>query len=410
MTRRQEDVVRTRLRRAGVRARADELVGRDGTVAVEVGVHGADAGVRRVDLAAPDRIRGARNRDRKGGNEQYDSSHVQLPLGGERRVRRRCESTPGLDATQCSPQRARTYAATPTAVISAAPRTAPRSSASVAYAATATGRGGRGGGVRGWTTRSRGGSTVGAAGLGSTSKSASGSSGGSSASARSRSSGQTSASSGVIGWATARPMLLLSASARPNLEPGPCAKEKRPLSVAAENGRRSAGGSEGGSPAVLCSWRLSARACPRRGISAPDRAIPCPSRRSGRVAEGGALLRRYVGINLRRGFESLLLRSRSSPAPLRPGGAGAPRYAVRRSERWQSGRMRRSRKPLRVVRLVEGSNPSLSAALAGFRCRMRNPAASHAPPGGIPRGAIDRSRRPCAGPHWPVAGPHPVLG
>ena len=31
------------------------------------------------------------------------------------------------------------------------------------------------------------------------------------------------------------------------------------------------------------------------------------------------------------------------------------------SERWQSGRMRRSRKPLRVVRLVEGSNPSLSA-------------------------------------------------
>ena len=32
-----------------------------------------------------------------------------------------------------------------------------------------------------------------------------------------------------------------------------------------------------------------------------------------------------------------------------------------RSERWQSGRMRRSRKPLGVVRLLEGSNPSLSA-------------------------------------------------
>ena len=41
----------------------------------------------------------------------------------------------------------------------------------------------------------------------------------------------------------------------------------------------------------------------------------------------------------------------------------APRVASLggRSERWQSGRMRRSRKPLRVVRRVEGSNPSLSA-------------------------------------------------
>src|SRR3954463_5206820 len=32
------------------------------------------------------------------------------------------------------------------------------------------------------------------------------------------------------------------------------------------------------------------------------------ARRSGRVAEGGALLRRYVGEYLHRGFESLLLR------------------------------------------------------------------------------------------------------
>src|SRR4051812_2770898 len=32
------------------------------------------------------------------------------------------------------------------------------------------------------------------------------------------------------------------------------------------------------------------------------------ARRSGRVAEGGALLRRYVGYYLHRGFESLLLR------------------------------------------------------------------------------------------------------
>ena len=68
-----------------------------------------------------------------------------------------------------------------------------------------------------------------------------------------------------------------------------------------------------------------------RGLGYPVRA-----RRSGRVAEGGALLRRYGGTNLHRGFESLLLRS----------------------EGWQSGRMRRSRKPFRAVRSDEGSNPS----------------------------------------------------
>src|SRR6185503_5331932 len=37
--------------------------------------------------------------------------------------------------------------------------------------------------------------------------------------------------------------------------------------------------------------------------------------RSGRVAEGGALLRRYGGKNFRRGFESLLLRPRAVPSP-----------------------------------------------------------------------------------------------
>src|SRR4051812_19920854 len=35
-----------------------------------------------------------------------------------------------------------------------------------------------------------------------------------------------------------------------------------------------------------------------------------------------------------------------------------------RSEGWQSGRMRRSRKPLSVVRRIEGSNPSPSAPRA----------------------------------------------
>src|SRR3954451_23818834 len=38
------------------------------------------------------------------------------------------------------------------------------------------------------------------------------------------------------------------------------------------------------------------------------------ARRSGRVAEGGALLRRYVGEYLHRGFESLLLRWRGGRA------------------------------------------------------------------------------------------------
>jgi hypothetical protein len=46
----------------------------------------------------------------------------------------------------------------------------------------------------------------------------------------------------------------------------------------------------------------------------------------------------------------------SNPSFSVGGPSGPPR-----TERWQSGRMRRSRKPLRVVRLVEGSNPSLSA-------------------------------------------------
>src|SRR5436309_2907745 len=46
----------------------------------------------------------------------------------------------------------------------------------------------------------------------------------------------------------------------------------------------------------------------RRGVRYPG-----PLGRSGRVAEGGALLRRYGGKYLRRGFESLLLRSNLVP-------------------------------------------------------------------------------------------------
>ncbi len=69
-------------------------------------------------------------------------------------------------------------------------------------------------------------------------------------------------------------------------------------------------------------------------------------------------------------------RVRIPPSPLherdpRLFGSSCPSYSVVRSERWQSGRMRRSRKPLRVVRLVEGSNPSLSAQQARHPLLMR---------------------------------------
>src|SRR6185437_2392385 len=81
-----------------------------------------------------------------------------------------------------------------------------------------------------------------------------------------------------------------------------------------------------------------------------------PIWRSGRVAEGGALLRRYGAEWLHRGFESLLLRSRV-----------AAQSAARVTEGWQSGRMRRSRKPLSVVRRIEGSNPSPSVVRRAAR-------------------------------------------
>ena len=47
-------------------------------------------------------------------------------------------------------------------------------------------------------------------------------------------------------------------------------------------------------------------------------------------------------------------------------GNGAPNVdtMARLAEGWQSGRMRRSRKPLSVVRRIEGSNPSPSASRA----------------------------------------------
>ena len=58
-------------------------------------------------------------------------------------------------------------------------------------------------------------------------------------------------------------------------------------------------------------------------------------------------------------------RVRIPPSPL----SAAPAVVLRPpAEGWQSGRMRRSRKPLSVVRRIEGSNPSPSASDA---CRLR---------------------------------------
>ena len=66
-------------------------------------------------------------------------------------------------------------------------------------------------------------------------------------------------------------------------------------------------------------------------------------------------------------------RVRIPPSPLRAPAAGMHEsgYAVRPPEGWQSGRMRRSRKPLSVVRRIEGSNPSPSASLTGCRLHQR---------------------------------------
>ena len=54
-------------------------------------------------------------------------------------------------------------------------------------------------------------------------------------------------------------------------------------------------------------------------------------------------------------------RGRDRPHP-RLGPPPRNGYPVARSEGWQSGRMRRSRKPLSVVRRIEGSNPSPSVS------------------------------------------------
>src|SRR6266508_2509489 len=90
-------------------------------------------------------------------------------------------------------------------------------------------------------------------------------------------------------------------------------------------------GAEKGKPASDSRRRVSDAggiegepAKPTRPPSGSAKSDPCqkPSailrgpRRSGRVAEGGALLRRYGGECLHRGFESLLLRLTDAEGPL----------------------------------------------------------------------------------------------
>jgi hypothetical protein len=78
------------------------------------------------------------------------------------------------------------------------------------------------------------------------------------------------------------------------------------------------------------------------------------------------VVRRMVVVALRRerGLAPRAVASEptASGCPERAGGARTLRYAVTPSEGWQSGRMRRSRKPFRASGSDEGSNPSPSAS------------------------------------------------
>ncbi len=120
--------------------------------------------------------------------------------------------------------------------------------------------------------------------------------------------------------------------------------------------------------------------------SAEGRSIPCETRRSGRVAEGGALLRRYVGEYLHRGFESLLLRWRGGRA-VECGGL-------------------ENRYPSLGGSRVQIPPPPLDLA----KTRMVSGFSASPPlmPGVTGSAAGDRYRPPVPGPHWPAAGPRGV--
>jgi hypothetical protein len=75
-----------------------------------------------------------------------------------------------------------------------------------------------------------------------------------------------------------------------------------------------------------------------------------------------------------------------------------------RSEGWQSGRMRRSRKPFRASGSDEGSNPSPSAPLRRNPHEQRVFVVPSMEPAGTREAAQDRPRRLWSGAHWRATG------
>ena len=343
MTRGQEDVVGAALRASGIGAGADELVGRDGAVPREVEVNGSDTRMRGVLLAAPDRQRGTRQRDGENGSEQYDSSHSDsLIVATVADARRRCEHTPAPEGVQSAREdesdgrdhRGQGRAAHCAEeerlgrVDDERDRQRGRRSTS---AALGLGPGSGSGSVR--APRARAAAAAGSGRAPARPRRARRDRGSAGASARARAARDKQARApGRSRGLPRRPCpwfrhlgthTLRCRSAHKRETPASCCRRKRAPQMPGE---------VGGNPAVPCSRGRPAGSCPRRGISAPDRAIPWPSRRSGRVAEGGALLRRYGGEFLHRGFESLLLRSRPE-VRLGPGASRATLSVARRGGR-----------------------------------------------------------------------------
>jgi hypothetical protein len=102
-------------------------------------------------------------------------------------------------------------------------------------------------------------------------------------------------------------------------------RKRNPSPVAAD-GFLNAGLRGGGRHSRLSSAAHRRRASPQRVNFGPRMlGYPGRPRRSGRVAEGGALLRRYGGECLHRGFESLLLRLDVGEPKVQHGGTpGSP--------------------------------------------------------------------------------------
>src|SRR6516225_5923356 len=78
------------------------------------------------------------------------------------------------------------------------------------------------------------------------------------------------------------------------------------------------------------------------------------------------------------------------------------------AEGWQSGRMRRSRKPLSVVRRIEGSNPSPSAQLPRMQLLERDSPVLSEYSTGLRTSAGHRSAPLDSGATWRAHGAHPT--